>query len=215
MALDAELLDRFERDWNDAMANYEARTTASRMGNVQYDPASRTFAPQEVDPKVSMGIQNELFGPLQAKWGMLSETGGRRSSVPSMQPQEPRYFQTRAGVFSVDPMTGESENIIPVPESQPYASTARPRTYSAVAGEDMLGRPTRLSMTGDEFRTFMQSAPPELKTNLVNSAINQMLGPGEEAMALPSAATNAPMATPPVASSVKRFKWVQGQLQPQ
>lgn len=128
MALDTELLDRFERDWNDALAHYEARTTASRLGNVQYDPSSMTFAPQEQDPKVAAGIQNELFGPLQAKWGLLSEAGrGRSSSGGGVSPQpSQRFFQTRDGVFALDPLTMESEKVIDVPRTQTQTSTRGP-----------------------------------------------------------------------------------------
>lgn len=134
MALDSELLDKFERDWNDALAHYEARTTASRMGNIQYNPSSRTFSPQEQDPKVAMGIQNELFGPLQSKWGLLSEGGGSRSrSSGSGSPQSQRFFQTRDGVFAVDPLTMESEKIVDVPRTQTgVTSTPESRREMAV-----------------------------------------------------------------------------------
>jgi hypothetical protein len=60
-----------------------------------------------------------------------------------------------------------------------------PRKYSAVAGQDLLGTPTRLPMTGPEFQAFMQTAPPQLQTNTVNQAISGMLAP-------PAALTNAP-----------------------
>lgn len=111
MALDSELLDKFERDWNDALAHYEARTTAARLGDTSVSPYNRTT----LDPKVAAGMQSELFGPLQAKWGLLTEGRGRAPAAAA--PPSERLFQTRDGVFSVNPMTMESRKVIDVPRA--------------------------------------------------------------------------------------------------
>lgn len=55
----------------------------------------------------------------------------------------------------------------------------RQRTFSAVAGLDplMMNPPSRVSMTAPEFMSFMETAPPELRTNMVNTTIQRMLQP--------------------------------------
>lgn len=111
MALDSELLDKFERDWNDALAHYEARTTAARLGDTSVAPYNRTT----LDPAISSGMQSELFGPLQAKWGLL--TGGRGRASSAIAPQSERLFQTRDGVFAVNPATMKSRKVIDVPRA--------------------------------------------------------------------------------------------------
>lgn len=120
MALDSELLDKFERDWNDALAHYEARTTAARLGDTSVAPYNRTT----LDPKVAAGMQSELFGPLQAKWGLLTEGRGRAPAAAA--PPSERLFQTRDGVFSVNPMTMESRKVIDVPRAA-TGTTAAPK----------------------------------------------------------------------------------------
>lgn len=69
------------------------------------------------------------------------------------------------------------------------ANEPAPRKYNAIAGIDPLGLnpPSRLQMTAPEFQGFMQTAPPELRTNTVNTAIEQMLQPP-----VGFSATNAP-----------------------
>lgn len=64
-----------------------------------------------------------------------------------------------------------------------------PRKYNAIAGIDPLGLnpPSRLQMTAPEFHSFLQTASPELRTNTVNTAIEQMLQPPAG-----FSATNAP-----------------------
>ncbi len=59
------------------------------------------------------------------------------------------------------------------------ANEPSPRKYNAIAGLDPLGLnpPSRLQMTAPEFQSFLQTAPPELRTNTVNTAIEQMLQP--------------------------------------
>lgn len=54
-----------------------------------------------------------------------------------------------------------------------------PRKYNAVVGVDPFGLlpPTRLQMTAPEFQSFMQTAPPQLRTNAPNVAIQGMLQP--------------------------------------
>lgn len=84
MALDPALMDKFERDWNEALEVYEARTTAARLGDTSVDPFRRTT----LDPKVAAGMQSELFGPLSAKWGLLTEGAGRRSAAAPQSTME-------------------------------------------------------------------------------------------------------------------------------
>lgn len=87
------------------------------------------------------------------------------------------------GLVDVDPVTRSVKTL-----REPTA-TAKPEKFSAVVGEDVMLRPTRLPMTGEQFKTFIQTAPPELRTNTVNEAISKMLQP-------PVTATNAPAAVP-------------------
>lgn len=138
MALDSELLDKFERDWNDALEHYEARTTAARLGDTSVAPYNRT----SLDPKVSAGMQSELFGPLQAKWGLLTEGRGR-AAAPTPAQTAPRYFQTRAGVFSVDPLTQQPTKVIDVPQ-RPEGPTLAEREAMA----------TRQKQLASELRTI-------------------------------------------------------------
>lgn len=111
MALDPALMDKFERDWNEALEVYEARTTAARLGDTSVDPFRRTT----LDPKVAAGMQSELFGPLSAKWGLLTEGAGRRSAA---SPQSTMEWSTPMNVGGGEVLrfnraTGEKEILNP------------------------------------------------------------------------------------------------------
>lgn len=58
------------------------------------------------------------------------------------------------------------------------------RKYNVVAGEDIRGTPLRLQMTAPEFQAWLPTAPPELRTNTINAALQGMLQP--------ATGTNAP-----------------------
>ena len=114
MALDADLLDKFERDWGEALENYEARSTAARLANTDVPPWARTFVP----PEQERGMQREIFAPLQAKWSMLQEGAGRRTTAATpFEEPDPRILNTRAGVFERDPYTGEYNKMVDIPST--------------------------------------------------------------------------------------------------
>lgn len=79
------------------------------------------------------------------------------------------------------------------PQMTPYQQATiderknRSPRVTPIVSEDILHGPQRLPMTGEQFQSFIETAPPELRTNAVNSAISQMLKP---ATAAPSSATN-------------------------
>jgi len=50
-------------------------------------------------------------------------------------------------------------------------NSTRERTYNMVVGTPILGPETRLPMTAPEAEKFMQTAPPNLRTNTANQAI--------------------------------------------
>ena len=126
MALDSELLDKFERDWNDALEHYEARTTAARLGDTSVAPYNRTT----LDPKIAAGMQSELFGPLQAKWGILQEGARRQAAAPA--PAKPEILNTRIGVFERDPFSGEYIKKVDVPPARGIQSTPESRREMAI-----------------------------------------------------------------------------------
>ena len=130
MALDTDLLDKFERDWGEALENYEARTRAARMGNVVYDPASRIFEAQEPPREVTSGIQGEIFGPLQAKWGLLAEGSrgaARPGSVDIQNPWSSPMPVGGGGIVQVNKQTGEVRtNREPSPTASRTGTTRAP-----------------------------------------------------------------------------------------
>lgn len=83
------------------------------------------------------------------------------------------------------------------PQMTPYQQATiderrnRSPRVSPIVSEDILHGPQRLPMTGEQFQSFIETAPPELRTNAVNSAISQMLKPARTA----GTATNAPSKT--------------------
>lgn len=99
-----------------------------------------------------------------------------------------QYFTKRFSELMSQPgMTSEkaaSQAVLEIgPKATGFSSALSParepseRKYSVVAGQDILGTPTRLPMTAPEFQSWYQTAPPQLQTNTVNQAIQQMLQP--------------------------------------
>lgn len=123
MAVDSTVLANYERDWNEALEQYDASLRAERMANVNYDPASRTFAASQPEGSAER-LQREIFSPIQAKYGPLLGRGAGQAIAPQ---KPPRFFQTSAGVFSVDPMTGRSQKIIDVPRRTSGTTASAPK----------------------------------------------------------------------------------------
>lgn len=113
-------------------------------------------------------------------------------AVRAVTPPKPAAPMIRAvpggGFVRIDPETDAVKVI-----RQPTPTQPKPDKFSAAVGLDplMMNPPSRLSMTEPQFRRFMETAPPQLKTNTINTTIERMLAPT-------STATNAPIATAPV-----------------
>lgn len=95
------------------------------------------------------------------------------------QPQ----FRIVGGAGGVYNPTNQSFNVIqPAPE----------KPVSAAVERSLPGLPSaRVSMTPTQFRSFIQTAPPQVRTNAVNLALQQMLQPSQQI--LPPAGTNVPV----------------------
>lgn len=193
MALDSELLDKFERDWNDALAHYEARTTASRMGNIQYDPSSRTFAPQEQDPKVAMGIQNELFGPLQSKWDILRE-GAARGRSATATPQFGSEWNTPMNlgggqVARFNKLTGEKQML-----NEATAGVSLADKEAAAIRKAQLA--SEIRVIDSEMMTYQKLLPKAQEADEKNAIMNRLssLSRRKAALFAPPAAAAAPAA---------------------
>ncbi len=122
-----DLLAKYERDWGEAMEQYEASLTAERMANVNYDPSSRTFAASQPAGSPER-LRAAFLDPVAAKWGPLLGRSGAAT-----KPTTPRLFQTSAGVFSVDPMTGANRKIIDVPPRSGARGAQDPADKEAAA----------------------------------------------------------------------------------
>ena len=212
MALDADLLDKFERDWGEALENYEARSTAARLANTDVPPWARTFVP----PAQDRGIQREIFAPIQAKWSMLQEGAGRGSSASPFAEPKPITENTRAGVFERDFDTGEWRQVVNVPSTNVprmgdreriiFSSAARrlenARKFAAEArGSQRVAAEAELRAAESDFEALNRSMPSAPEQQVDESMFaqrpDQMMRPNPRGFSFMGDPFDAPAGTFP------------------
>lgn len=137
MPVDPKLLANYERDWNEALEQYDASLRAARMANVNYDPASRIFEASQ-PPGSGERLQREIFGPLQMKYGAL--TGSRAAATA---PTRPVTFNTPVGIFERDRFSGEYKKMVDVPQRTGVAALTPEQKAAAAAGKTKLASDLR------------------------------------------------------------------------
>lgn len=123
--------------------------------------------------------------------------GPAMRAIAPPPPQDMIRSIPRGGIVGINRTNNQVTTIRP---QEPVVRA--PRRFNVAADVDPFGlrEPSRLSMTGEEFGQFMQTAPPQVRTNAVNLAIQRMISP--------PAATNAPVTPSPTnAPAKKRLRW--------
>lgn len=164
-ALSAAIQFQGLRGYQQALKSGEAAEKAmTRYGPMMFyqRPAAVGSAIRSVTPQVISPYQREVIDARKQ-----SAARPQIRSIPG------------GGFVSINP-TNQAITTVREP------TLASPKVTPVVAN-DILHGPQRLPMTGEQFQSFIETAPPELRTNAVNSAINQMLKP---ATAAPGSATN-------------------------
>lgn len=119
----------------------------------------------------------QSFGPAVRAVTPPSLTPYQEATIKHRESQSQRpLIRTVPGVglVSVNPTNQAVTTIQP--------SSSKPRTFPTVVDPGIPGLTpqSRVPMTGEEFNSFMLNAPPQARTNAVNTAIQRMIQPTED-----------------------------------
>lgn len=147
------------RGYQEALKSGEpAEKALTRYGPMMFYQRPSAFGPavRAVTPPTITPYQQQIL-----------DERSRRSSQPHVR------SIPGGGFVSINP-TNQAVTTIREPTE---SSSGSPSKFNAVVDFDRMRNPIRLPMTGDQFRNFMETAPPRLQTNSVNTTISRMLQP--------------------------------------